>query len=392
MKSLSLATVFAALSGFIVLIVAGRTLGDEGYADFNAYWGLFFALTGLIDGLTHETTRGVSAVKGGASPGNARPWRFGAVLGVVMAAVVLLTSPLWIGALTSGGAGASTLLAIGLLSYTFQALLSGVLSGLELWPRYAGLVALDSGIRFVLSLVAWGLGWGLQGFFLITVIGAASWLIVLWGAPTSVSVDVSGPVFRKRVASAMAASGATAALITGFPVMLQITAEPGETLTGVTLGAVMAAVMLTRAPILVPVQRFQSAFIVRFVRDGSLTSLLKPLGLVFAVGLLGALAAWLVGPWLMVTIYGSDSFWVSGPFLALLTFASACTGSLIITGAAALASERHRLYVLGWVVASVVAFGVLALPLPLEVAVGGALIVGPLAGGLIHAAALKTRS
>lgn len=392
MRSLSLATVFAALSGFIILIVAGRTLGDEGYANFQAYWGLFFALCGLIDGLTHETTRGVSAVKSGAAAGDARPWRFGLILGVLVAVVLLATSPWWIDQLASGGSGASSLLAIGLLSYTFQAVLSGVLSGSEQWPRYAGLVALDSGIRLLLSLVAWGLGWGLSGFFLVTVVGAASWLLVIWGSPVSVSVDVSGKAFRRRVLSAMAASGASAALITGFPVMLQITADPADTVTGVTIGAVMAAVTLTRAPILVPVQRFQSALIVRFVRNQSVAALLTPIGLVLGVGIIGAAAAWLIGPWLMVNIYGSQDFWVSGPFLAILTFASACTASLMITGSAALASEQHRLYVVGWIVASVVAFGVLALPLPIEVAVGSALIVGPGAGGLVHAAALRSRS
>ena len=52
MRSLSVATVFAALSGFIVLFVASWALGETRYDQFQAYWGLFFALAGLIDGLT----------------------------------------------------------------------------------------------------------------------------------------------------------------------------------------------------------------------------------------------------------------------------------------------------------------------------------------------------
>lgn len=386
MKALSAATVFAALSGFVVIIVAGRTLGDELYDQFMAYWALFFALAGLLDGLMHETTRGTSAPDRNA---RTRPWKYAGAIGAGVALVLAAASPLWVPALISTGseASAAALMAIGLLSYTFQAVLSGVLSGLKLWNRYAVLVSLDSGVRLVLSLVAWALGWGLTGFFVITVVGAASWLAVLRPQHLRVLVDVSPSVFLRRLGWAMAASGSSAALITGFPVLMKLASDDAPTLTGVSLSAVIAAVTLTRAPILVPVQRFQSALIVRFVEKRSPAALLVPIGLVLAVGLVGAAAAWLIGPWLIEFIMG-EGFWAPSPLLAALTFASACTGSLMITGAAALASEQHTLYVLGWIVATLVAFGILALPLALEIVVSAALIVGPATGGLLHVAAL----
>lgn len=385
MRALSLATVFAALSGFVVIIVAGRTLGEGTYDQFMAYWGLFFALTGLLDGLMHETTRGTSAPDRRA---RTRPWKYAGVIGAAVAVLLAAASPVWVPLLVTESTGAAALMAIGLLSYTFQAVLSGVLSGLKLWNRYAVLVALDSGVRLVLSLVAWALGWGLTGFFIITVIGAASWLAVLRPEHLRARADASPPVFLRRLGWAMAASGSSAALITGFPVLLKITSDSTDTLTGVSLSAVVAAVTLTRAPILVPVQRFQSALIVRFVEQRSAAALLLPIGLVLAVGLIGAAAAWLIGPWLIEAIMG-DGFWAPGALLATLTFASACTGSLMITGAAALAAEQHALYVAGWVAATLVAFGVLATPFPLEISVSAALIAGPAAGGLLHVAALS---
>lgn len=389
MRALSLATVFAAASGFVVIIVAGRTLGDGWYDQFMAYWGLFFALAGLIDGLMHETTRATSsAAARPAAPTGANPWCFAALVGGAGAAVMALSSPLWVPLLVTDGTGAAALMALGLASYTFQAALSGILSGLKLWGRYAVLVALDSGVRLLLSLIAWLLGWGLAGFFLITVIGAASWLTVLRPHFRHVRVDAAPALFARRLGWAMAASGSSAALITGFPVLLKITSDTAPTLTGVSLSAVIAAVTLTRAPILVPVQRFQSALIVRFVDKRDAAALLLPLGLVLAVGLAGAVAAWAVGPWLIQLIMGPD-FWAPGPLLAALTFASACTGSLMITGAAALASQQHTLYVLGWVAATLVAFAVLALPLALEIAVSAALVAGPAAGGILHVVALR---
>lgn len=390
MKYLSLATIFAALSGFLVLIVAGWALGESGYAQFQAYWGLFFALTGLLDGITHETTRGAAAVREGAAVRGARPWRVGLGLSVLVAALVALTSPLWMGLLVDEPRSAAALMAIGLFSYTFQAVLSGVLSGAGLWGRYSTLVALDSGIRLALTLVAWFLGWGLLGFFIITVVGAGSWLVILRREDLSARVDVSMRPFLRRVASAMAASGASAALITGFPTLLQATSSDRETLTGVTVGAVMMAISFTRAPILVPVQRFQTALISRFVTRGSARALVTPISLVLLVGLLGAGLAWLIGPWLMVTIQrGNQDFWVSGGFLAVLTFASACAGALMITGAAALAREQHAFYVAGWVTATLVAFIFLLVPLPLELSVGLGLIIGPMAGGAVHASAFR---
>ena len=53
MRSLTLATAFSALAGFVLMWVAGWAL-DTGsaYRYFTAFWGLFFASAGLIDGIT----------------------------------------------------------------------------------------------------------------------------------------------------------------------------------------------------------------------------------------------------------------------------------------------------------------------------------------------------
>ena len=67
MKAMSVATIFSALSGFIVIYVATLALGGDVFEQFNAYWGLFFAITGLIDGLmpvsyTHLTLPTICSV------------------------------------------------------------------------------------------------------------------------------------------------------------------------------------------------------------------------------------------------------------------------------------------------------------------------------------------
>ena len=390
MKNLSLATIFAAASGFVVMWIASWALdAKHGYNSFLAYWGLFFACTGLIDGITQETTRAVAASRETQVRGNANPWKLGAAIGVALAAVVLLVGLFAMGRIVPTHPGTATgLLAFGLLSYAFQAVLSGVLSGSGLWNRYAALVALDSGVRLVLAVVVWALGGGLVEFLAITVIGALSWAVVLALAPVRVQLDVDRGAFVRRVGSAMVASGASAALITGFPTAASA-AFPAAT-AGAAVAAINNAVMLTRAPVLVPLQRFQSALVVRFVerRDTVYRALAAPVGAIMGVGLVGFAAAWLIGPWILRVAYKPELF-VDGLTLGLLTFASAFMGMLMITGVAVLALERHAFYVAGWLAATATAFAVLFLaPWGVAATVVVALFAGPIVGALVHLAGL----
>ena len=98
MKTLSFATFFAALSGFVVVLISARILGAENAADFMAYWGMFFALAGFIDGLMQETTRAVatSAQKSKKVVHAASPWKIGTLIAVILGIITLATSPLWL--------------------------------------------------------------------------------------------------------------------------------------------------------------------------------------------------------------------------------------------------------------------------------------------------------
>lgn len=393
MKYLSLATVFAAASGFVVMWIASWALDAEsGYNYFLAFWGLFFAATGLIDGITQETTRAVAASRETKARGTANPWKLGGAIGAVLAGVALAVGVVGMGRIVPSNPGAATgLLAFGLLSYAFQAVLSGILSGSGLWSRYAALVAMDSGVRLVLAVVVWALGGGLVEFLVITVIGALSWILILALSPVRVTLDVDRATFVRRVASAMVASGASAALITGFPTAASAAFPAATAATGgAAVAAVNNAVMLTRAPVLVPLQRFQSALVVRFVqqRGRVYQALAAPVAAILGVGLAGFAAAWAIGPWILRVAYKPELF-VDGLTLGLLTFASAFMGMLMITGVAVLALERHGFYVAGWLAATATAFAVLFLaPWGVTATVVAALFAGPVVGTLVHLAGL----
>ena len=405
MRALSAATVFAAISGFVIIYIASWALGTQSTGQFIAYWGLFFALTGFVDGLMQETTRAVAAAQHDPTviPDSAtKPLQAGVVVAVVVGAATLLGGMVFISTIVATDQPvAAGLLAVGIASYAFQAVVSGVLSGTKSWIAYSWLVAGDSGIRMVLCLVAWQLGWGLTAFLLITVIGAFSWVVIIMVWPATRAqlqsvTDVPPKVFARNASQAMVASGATAVLITGFPTIVQATTSAAYTdaVIGsmrVTIDGIIMAVILTRAPILVPLQRFQSALIVRFASSSSVgRALVKPLGVVAGIALVGALAAAIIGPWILAHFF-ADGFQVPGTILAALTIGAGCTGMLMITGTATLAAGRHSRYVVGWIVADIVAFAVLVIPASVVVTVTAALVCAPAAGALVHVGGLPKK-
>ncbi|MGN7156628.1 lipopolysaccharide biosynthesis protein [Dietzia cercidiphylli] len=417
MRALTLATVFAAASGYLVMLVAGRALGPADYPLFATYWGAFFALGGVANGLMQETTRAVRSVRVGATPdtvrlghapapdtrghapapgtgGRVRLLPAGLMLGLVLAAVVMVSAPVWpaLGLPTFSGIGVAVM-AFGILGFSMQAATAGALSGTERWGLYAVLLTVDAALRLVVAGLAWWAGDAGLGFALATVAGTLTWALMVSLSPATRealarALDVGRRRFCRNTASAMLASAGTAALVVGFPVF--VTATVRETDPAPLVGAVILAITLTRAPLLVPLTSFQSAIIVYFVQRRELgpRALAAPLGLVTAVGLVGAGAAWLVGPWLIRVLFGAE-FELPGAVLAALTAASVGTAALMVTGNAALAFDRHLLYNLGWWVAVLAALILLvSVPGPLDVRSAIALLAGPGIGVVVHVAGL----
>jgi len=409
MRALTLATVFAAGAGYLVMLVAGRTLGAADYKDFAAYWAAFFALGGVANGLMQETTRGVRAARHGGdstapdrsaatapdrSAGRVRLLPAGLLMGLGLAALVLASWPAWgtLGLATHSGV-AVVVLAAGILGFSLQAATAGALSGTERWGTYGVLLAVDAALRLLVAGAAWALGLSGLAFCLATVVGAVTWALLYAVSPGTRDalrsrLDVGPARFWRNTATAMFASAGTSALVTGFP--LFVTATARDTDPARIVGAVILAITLTRAPLLVPLTSFQSAIIVYFVerRDRGARALAAPLGAILVVGLLGAGAAWLLGPWLLRVLFDPE-FELPGAVLAGLTVASVGTAALMVTGNAALARDRHGVYNAGWWVAVVASVALLlGLPAALDVRATVALLAGPGLGALVHLAAL----
>ena len=395
MRRVALATVIAAVSGYLVLLLAARALGADGYAAFAVFWAAYGLVTGTQNGQLQETTRAVRGAKI-SDAGGTRPMPLNAVVGVGLALLVAVTSIGWAGAVFEWYRIESVLLlAAGVAAFGIYAGLGGVLSGLGRWGPFATLLIVDAVIRLVITVVAVIAGWGLFAFLVMTIAGTvSSAVVVLCLRPARTALGASGDVATSDLArntfTAMAAALASAILVMGFPVLIKLSTS-GD-LDSVA-GAVILAVTLTRAPLLVPLNSFQGVLISRFVenRDRVLQSLTAPLLIVTGVGAAGAVAAWLIGPWLLETIFGAD-YRLSGSTIALLTVGAVAMAVLTLTGAMALAIGAHRLYAAGWWVATTASIALLFIPADLEVRVSIALIAGPLLGMAVHLWAARPRS
>jgi O-antigen/teichoic acid export membrane protein len=397
MARVGTATAVTALCGYAVLYLAARDLEPVGFSVFAVFWGAFGLVTGAAFGLLQETTREVRSAgytEIVAGP-RTHPLRMATMVGVAAAGLIAISSPLWSGHVFAASRRLSVaLLAVGLAGICLHATLLGMLAGLNRWTAYGSLMVADAGLRVMVAVTTFVVGWGLAGYLWATVAGAIAWLIMLVVSPATRSAaglltPGSTLTFLRGASHSIAAAGASAILVMGFPVLLKATSDD----LGATGGVVILAVTLTRAPLLVPLTAMQGNLIAHFVdaRTHRLRALITPAAVVTTAGLLGVLAAGIFGPWLLRSAFGAD-YLASGALLAWLTAAAIVIALLTLTGAATVAAALHRAYSLGWVSATVASTALLLLPLSLETRTVVALLCGPLVGIAVHLGALRVRT
>lgn len=393
-----IASLAAAGASYVVLAVAARALPSvQDNTVFVTFWSTMFACFGVLSGASIETTRTVTSALTAppAAEGDRRPrvLTVGACLALLVAVLLGPTVPLWaprlfpVHALTLGGlvAGAAT-------AYALHSVVVGALAGARRWRPYSALIAADALARMGAVLLAALLGAALVGYATGAALAALTWLVLLALSPSSRAVvrrrtDAEPRTVARRLGAASVATGASALLVVGFPVLLTLTTADAEFSSAAPL---LLAITLTRAPLMIPLNAYQGVAVSHFVahRDRGLAALVPVARVVLLVGAAGTALAALLGPWLMQLLLGPD-YRVAGAVLAGLTAAATVLATLTLTGALCQALTRHRAFVAGWLVAVAVAVGVLLLPLDLAPRATFALCLGPVAGVLVHLVALR---
>lgn len=387
------ATVISALCGYAVLYLAARNLEPAGFSVFAVFWGAFGLFAGAANGLLQESTREVRQARqlGNFDGPRSSPIRVAAGVGVVSAVAIIGTSPLWSWHVFAESRMLSVaLLAAGLAGFCLHATLLGMLAGVDRWSQYGALIVGDAAMRVTVATITFLLGWGLVGYLWATVAGSIAWLALLLASPSSraaarLVTPGTTTTFLRGASHSIAAAGASAILIMGFPVLLKATSAD----LGAAGGVVILAVTLTRAPLLVPLTAMQGNLIAHFVdqRERRLRSLVAPVAVVAVLGAAAVLVAGLLGPWLLRTAFGPD-YQLGGVLLAWFTTAAVMIALLTLTGAATVAAALHRAYAVGWISATLASTLLLLLPWPLETRTVVALVCGPLVGIAVHVVAL----
>lgn len=402
-------SLLAAVSTLVVTMIAQRALTGSELTEFLLFWAALFTVTGIITGIQPEITRAVGTARthavadratsaDGSVPQGARVVTVTAALGAIAGALVLVSSPLWAGQqIPHSAAVGVTVMAVGVFLYALQATMSGVTAGEDRWYLFAAVGGLESAGRLILMLAAALMIPSLAGLEVATVVPMGLWLILalvtvsgrrLWVA----RADVPARRLTTNILWSFLSSAAAAVLMMGFPNVLK--ASGAAESEPVVLGTLILAISITRSPIMIPLQAFQGVAVSAFLkqRHRPVAAFIKPAAAVVAVGTVGALAAYLLGPLLFRLIYppaaGAESAYeaaASGITLGALVFASALLALMTLSGNMALAVNQHRIYLAGWVVAAAVTLSLAFLtPAPLVPRAIVALAVGPVCGFVVH--------
>jgi len=412
-------SLLAAVSTLLVTMIAQRALNGSELTEFLLFWAALFTVTGIITGIQPEITRAVGTARTravadralanraasggvasteGSAPQGARVVTVTAALGAIAGALVLVSSPLWAGQqIPHSAAVGVTVMAVGVFLYALQATMSGVTAGEDRWYLFAAVGGLESAGRLILMLAAALMIPSLAGLEVATVVPMGLWLILafvtvsgrrLWVA----RADVPARRLSLNILWSFLSSAAAAVLMMGFPNVLK--ASGAAESEPVVLGTLILAISITRSPIMIPLQAFVGVAVSAFLkqRHRPVAAFIKPAAAVVAVGAMGALAAYLVGPLLFRLIYpptaGAESAYeaaASGITLGALVFASALLALMTLSGNMALAVNQHRIYLAGWVVAAAVTLSLAFLvPAPLVPRAIVALAVGPVCGFVVH--------
>jgi hypothetical protein len=280
-------------------------------------------------------------------------------------------------------------LALGIAASIIMSATAGSLYGVASWRLIAVLIAADGLIRLALIGIGLAVDWPVSTLAWLVVIPIPATLaifsvLLVRQLRGKSQLDVTYRGLSWNVARTVVASLATGILVSGFPVVLGATSRDVDV---ATLGDLIFAITLSRAPLIVTVMALQSFLVVQFRnrREGSTRLLLRIAGLVIAVTIAASVLALLVGAPVLDAVAGRtvvhDSWLVP-----LLVASSGAVALLQVTGSYLLSDSHHAAYSTGLVVAAVATVGFLLLSIDITARVEWALLVAPVLGLATHLA------
>ncbi|MBD7979278.1 MULTISPECIES: polysaccharide biosynthesis protein [Oerskovia] len=387
------AVAVSSVAGYLLLAVVGRTLTTSEFALFMSFWGLLFGLASSMSMVEQEAARQSA---GGEKDHSAPILRVALAAGAIATTVAALTLLPAVSVRLYGHAesGMGVLVVIATLGFAAQFMVRGLLIGADDIRGYAGLVVAEPTSRLLVLAVVWlTVGVTLGSAAAAVAVGAFAW--IGWVGParrllrrTQVQAGFGVRSWLdplRRAGSLMLGAALTAALITGYTTM--VTAFSGGA-PGAAGGAVFAALTVSRLPLLfvAPLQALAVPTILRWqqagtntVKDAHRLLVLAATG-TLAVGLVGGLVAWFIGPWAVQVALGAK-YVVSPATIAVLVFSACFLGLLQLASAALIAFGSYRWMATVWATATgTTALWLLLNPFDIVLSAVVGALVGPVVG------------
>ena len=354
-----LALLIAGIATYAFFKIGNVALGgDEAFKPISDMWFATFALApGFFLPLEQELGRALSHrhAKGeGGLPVVRRVVTLGVIITTSVLLFIVVFSP-WIAShYFDGDWWMLAALATAFVAYAPAHLARGVCAGTGRFRSYAYVMGSDGVIRIVAciglavigieSAAPYGFAVALAPLVAVVVVGVRGDLTTQSG-PAAEWGEVTQNLGWLLVGTFFAAG-----LLNAGPVAASILADESQDELVTQFGY---GVLLARIPLFL-FQAVQAALLPRLARlaatgefdefRGGLTRLMQ---IVVAVGVVGTGGAFLIGPFVIETVYGAD---LSGKTLAMLALSSAIYMACIATAQAVIALRGHWLVALGWAV------------------------------------------
>jgi O-antigen/teichoic acid export membrane protein len=351
------------IGSYAQLALAGHDLSTSGMAAMSVLWSIVFWIgLGLFFPVEQELIRLVAARRE-LGQGIGPVVRRAAVLsGAIFAATLIplaaaarpLADSLFGGDMAMVAALAAAFLALAVVSVS-----RGVLAGMGRFGAYGSQLAVDGGLRVVLS-AALGAG---------SAHSPVAFGLTLTVAPLLSAACTLGPLVRElhpgppvtwramcRGLGLLMMTMLLAQLVANIAVINIRLLSPGDP---AVVGALLAAMVLARVPLFV-FASLQASLLpglagamaagdtVRFRR-----LLARGCGIVTALGLAGGIPAVILGPWLTRVLFAAHTELSHADF-AWLAAGTLCYMLAMVLGQGAMALSRHRDQLLAWLAGAVV--------------------------------------
>ncbi|MBO1737389.1 hypothetical protein [Leifsonia sp. TF02-11] len=379
------ATGLVGVAGYVITWLVPRVIGVGAYAGFAVFWAALFLVIAALSGIQQETTRS-SRTDPPMGPVPARASVFAVGAGLLVLIVIPLSAPLWVGAVFSGDWALVWPLALGSASYVPLAVITGTLYSRRAWKAIFLVVVTEGLLRLVLigavllvTSAIVPLAWAAA---VPTPIAAAVGLVAVRRGAASTFLDAGYRRLSWNATRTIVAAASMGLLVSGFPTLLTATSPEASSQQ---LGLVILAATLVRAPLIVVAMAAQSFLIVLFRGAGDrLFRLFVMLEVaVIAAGAVLGTVAWLIGPPVFEFLFPgttAPSGWLLGAFVGT----AGILAGMCVSAPAVLVLGRHSIFTAGWLVAALGTTGALLLPLPIDQRAALALLIGPMAGLLVH--------